>query len=84
MLQVEARPGRWLEEAVCLRRYFNHLSDGSYCGSAGGSPIWFRCVERHADHFVHVDGGGRQFKYRLLPIGPDGVIELPEGGRLHP
>jgi len=84
MFQAQVRGGAWLEEAVCLARHFNRLPDGSYCGNAGGSPIWFRCVEHRDNYFVHVDGGGRRFNYRLLPIPPDGVIELPEGGKLYP
>ena len=53
-----------MEEAVCLANHFNRLEDGSYVGDAGGSPIWFRCVERHDDHFVHVDGR------EAIPISP--------------
>ena len=85
VLQVHPKGGRWIEEAVCLARHFTRLPDRSYCGAAGGwSPTWFRCVEHHDGYFVHVDGGGRRFRYRLLPIPLDGVIELPEGGKLYP
>jgi hypothetical protein len=52
--------------------------------SAGSSDSPSVCVEHHDGHFVHVDGTGERFRYRLLPIPPNGVIELPEGGKLHP
>lgn len=84
MFQFQTKRGTWMEEAVCRAKHFNRLEDGSYVGDAGGSPIWFRCVERHDDHFVHVDGGGRRFRYRLLPVEEDGTIKLPEGGVLYP
>ena len=67
--------GTWWGEAQCTSSQFNHLEDGSYCGSTGGSPIWFRCVERHDGYFIHVDGGGRLFAYRLLPLPADGAVE---------
>lgn len=75
-----------MEEAVCRADYFQRLADGSYAGALpeGASAIYFRCVEKHDGYFVHVDGSGRRFDYRLLPIEPDGRIELPEGGVLLP
>ena len=84
MLQVKTRDGSWLEEAVCLSENAGRLEDGSYAVNTGGVGIMFRCVEKHGDHFVHVDGGGRRFEYRLLAVEPDGRIELPEGGTLYP
>jgi len=60
--------GVWMGEAQCLARDFTRNEDGSYVGSAGGSPIWFRCVEKRDDGFIHVDGTGRRFIYRLLPL----------------
>jgi hypothetical protein len=76
--------GEWVEEAVTERERFSRQPDGSYAGDAGGSPIWLRCVCDHGDYFIHMDGGGGLFYYRLLAIGPDGTIVLPEGGTLHP
>ncbi len=76
--------GSWIEEAVTERARFNRQPDGSYAGDAGGSPIWFRCVCDHGDYFIHMDGGGGLFYYRLLAIGSDGTIALSEGGILHP
>lgn len=59
MFQFRTPRGTWMEEAVCLAEHFTRNPDGSYVGNAGGSPIWFRCTEKHRDHFVHVDGTGR-------------------------
>lgn len=58
--------GTWWGEATCEARQFERLEDGSYVGSAGGSPIYFRCIENHLSHFIHVDGTGRTFVYRLV------------------
>lgn len=74
----------WTEEAVCLAEHFVRQEDGSYRGTAGGSPIWLRCVCVHEDYFLHVDGGRRLYYYRLLSVNVDGTIDLPEGGILHP
>lgn len=73
--QFQTERGVWMGETRCLASHFVRNQDGSYVGSAGGSPIWFRCVERHVDHFVHVDGTGRRFRYRLLalPSEPEGL-----------
>ena len=84
MLQTRPAGGQWIEEAVCLAEHAGRLEDGSYAIGTGGIGIMLRCIEKHADHFVHVDGGGRRFEYRLLAIEPDGRIELPEGGVLLP
>lgn len=84
MLQIRTRAGTWLEEAVSTAERTHRLEDGSYTVGTGGVGIMFRCIEGTADGFVHVDGGGRRFDYRLLPIKPDGTIELPEGGTLYP
>lgn len=84
MLQVRGANGDWIEEAVCLAENASRLADGSYAVGTRGVGIMFRCVEKHAGHFVHIDGGGNRFVYRLLPIEPDGRIELPEGGTLYP
>ncbi len=48
MFQFKTPHGTWMEEAVCLADHFTRNPDGSYVGSAGGSPIWFRCTEKHA------------------------------------
>lgn len=60
--------GSWWGEAQCLATQFTRMDDGSYVGSAGGSPIWFRCIAKHRDYFIHVDGTGTLFVYRLLPL----------------
>jgi hypothetical protein len=60
--------GHWIGEAICLASHFTRNDDGSYVGSAGGSPIWFRCIAKHPEHFIHVDGTGALFVYRLRPV----------------
>ena len=60
--------GRWWGQAQSSPEYFRRNPDGSYICSGWGSPIHIRCVERHDDYFVHVDGGGRRFRYRLVPL----------------
>jgi hypothetical protein len=62
--------GSWWGEARGLATDFIRNDDGSYVGRAGGSPIWFRCIAKHPDHFIHVDGTGALFVYRLLPLPP--------------
>ena len=47
-----------MDEAVCLRRRFERLNNGSYICSEFSSGLWFRCIADHGDHFEHVDGGG--------------------------
>ncbi len=84
MLQIKTERGEWWEQAVCRPEQFARDEDGSYVCTTLGSPIWLRCVEKHRDHFVHVDGGGERFEYRLLRIEPDGRIPLPEGGEILP
>lgn len=84
MFQIKTERGEWWEQAVCSADQFARNDDGSYLCTMLGSPIWFRCIERHRDHFVHVDGGGHRFEYRLLRIEPDGRIPLPEGGEILP
>lgn len=61
----------WWGEAQYLAAHFNRLEDGSYVGTAGGSPIWFRCVEKLPDgSFIHIDRGGEgdRYRYRLLEL----------------
>lgn len=84
MLQFRTKSGGWMEEAVCLAEHAKRLDDGSYAVGTDGIGIMFRCIEHRDGSFIHVDGGGRRFEYRLLPIPPDGIIELPEGGQLLP
>ena len=67
-LEFQTGDGTWMEEAGCLAREFERLPDGSYICSSGSSATWIRCVERHDDHFVHVDGDGERHRYRLVPL----------------
>jgi hypothetical protein len=60
--------GEWWGETRTEARRFTRQDDGSYVGDAGGSPIWFRCVEQPQDYFIHVDGTGERFVYRLLAL----------------
>lgn len=84
MLQIKTEQGEWWEQAVCRADQFARLDDDTYICRSVGSPIWLRCVEKHRDHIVHVDGTGKRFEYRLLAVEPDGRITLPEGGELLP
>lgn len=67
-LQFLHEDGTWWGEAICLRRRFERLEDGSYICSEFSSGLWIRCVEQHPDHFIHVDGGGERFRYRLVAL----------------
>jgi hypothetical protein len=67
-LQFETPNGRWMSEAVSGRDRFARLEDGSYINGDGGSGLWIRCIEMRSDYFVHVDGGGNRYKYRLVPL----------------
>lgn len=60
--------GTWIDEAICLRRRFERLNDGSYICSEFSSGLWIRCIAHHDDHFEHVDGGGTVHRYRLMPL----------------
>jgi hypothetical protein len=73
LLQFRLKDGSWMDEAVCLRRRFERLDNGSYICSEFSSGLWFRCIADHGDHFEHVDGGGKVHRYRLLPL------PVPEG-----
>ena len=61
--------GTWIDGNGYLARDCNRLEDGSYvCGSrGGGSPQAIRCVAHLPDSFIHLDGGGRPWRYRLVP-----------------
>jgi len=68
--------GGWLDEGAFPAAAFEHLQDGGYVLSADGAYVRLRCVEHHGDSFDHVDGGGNIYRYRLVPLHPDGrVIE---------
>jgi hypothetical protein len=67
-LQVQLDDGEWLTEAVAAAADFYRLQDGSYICSSGASGLWIRCIECHEDYFIHVDGGGDRFRYRLLDV----------------
>ncbi len=70
-LAFQTDDGSWMTEAIGFARQFDRLEDGSYIYSGGGSTLWPRFIEHHTDHFIHVDGGGDPFTYRILP--PSGV-----------
>src|SRR5512139_2791662 len=69
-LQVQAEHGDWIGEAICLRRRFERLEDGSYICSEFSSGLWIRCIAHHDGYFEHVDGGGEGVvhRYRLVPL----------------
>ena len=73
LLQFQLEDGSWMDEAVCLRRRFERLDNGSYICSEFSSGLWIRCIADHGDHFEHVDGGGKVHRYRLVPR------PMPEG-----
>jgi hypothetical protein len=62
-----------MSEAVSGANRFQRLEDGSYINGDGASGLWIRCVEHHADNFIHVDGGNNRFKYRLVPLPSQGA-----------
>ncbi|MFN8113180.1 MAG: hypothetical protein U0R51_08265 [Solirubrobacterales bacterium] len=70
LLEFRTDDGTWIEEARCRRDEFVRLDDGAYICSSGGSGTWIRCVEYLDEGFVHVDGGGDRFVYRLVPLPP--------------
>lgn len=57
-----------MNEATSVVRAFERLADGSYVWSEFSSGLWIRSVEKHGDHFVHVDGTGERHRYRLVPL----------------
>jgi hypothetical protein len=67
-LQFLHEDGSWWSEATCFARRFERLADGSYICSEFSTGLWIRCVEKHDDHFVHVDGAGKRHRYRLMPL----------------
>lgn len=71
-LEIQLDDGDWMLEAVCAANQFDRTDDGAYICSSFSSGLWIRCVERHADHFVHIDGGGKTHRYRIkqLPEQP--------------
>lgn len=77
-VEVVTDRGHWLGGNSYLRGDCNRLEDGSYvCGGrGGGSPQWIRCVAHLPDSFIHLDGGGRPWRYRLSAVeaetNPDG------------
>jgi hypothetical protein len=60
--------GHWIDGNGYLGQDCKHLEDGSYvCGHrGGGSPLQIRCIAYLPDSFIHLDGGGRPFRYRLV------------------
>lgn len=70
MVEVATDSGEWLAGNSYLREDCERLHDGSYvCGGrGGGSPQWIRCVAHLPDSFIHLDGGGRPWRYRLTAV----------------
>lgn len=68
VVEVVMDAGGWLAGNGYLREDCERREDGSYaCGSrSGGSPQWIRCVAHLPDSFIHLDGGGRPWRYRLV------------------
>lgn len=68
-LQVEEE-GSWFSIVAAGADEFEHQPDGSYVCSPGYTLVFLRCIEKHEDHFIHVDGDGkgRRFKYRLVAL----------------
>ncbi|UJA20471.1 hypothetical protein HJD18_09805 [Thermoleophilia bacterium SCSIO 60948] len=61
--------GAWWGEARCLAADFHRNDDGSYVASTPGSPIIFRCIALGPGWFIHADGGGQLYTYRLVDLG---------------
>ena len=57
-LEFQTDDAEWMTEATCSADMLDRLEDGSYICSHFSSGLRIRCVERHEDHFIHVDGGG--------------------------
>jgi hypothetical protein len=47
LLQFRLEDGSWMDEAVCLRRRFERLDNGSYICSEFSSGLRIRCVADH-------------------------------------
>lgn len=62
--------GAWVSIVAAGADEFERQPDGSYVCSPGYTLVFLRCVEKHDNYFVHVDGGGQgqRFKYRLVPL----------------
>jgi ribosomal protein S27E len=70
IVEAIAGNGKWLAANSYLREDCERQADGSYvCGGrGGGSPQWIRCVAHLPDSFIHLDGGGRPWRYRLTAV----------------
>lgn len=65
----------WLGGNSYLAEDCKRLDDGTYqCGNrGGGSGFIIRCVAQLADGtMIHLDGGGRPYRSRLVEIDPAG------------
>src|SRR4051794_41882799 len=70
-LEVQLDNGVWITEVTATPNDFDRLADGSYICSSGASGLWVRCIEDRGEHFIHVDGSGERFRYRLVDLdGP--------------
>jgi len=79
VLETLTERGTWLEYGVYFAKDWKRFNDGSYgCGGLGWSPTYIRCVAHYGDHFEHVDGTGKHFRYRIrsvpMPRNPDGTV----------
>lgn len=69
VLETLTEHGNWLEYGVYFAKDWKRFDDGSYgWGGLGWSPTYIRCVAHHGDHFEHVDGTGRHFRYRIRAV----------------
>lgn len=63
--------------------WFATLDDGTMvCSGHGGSPLYLRVTDVDGDWITTLDGTGRAFRYRIVPLEIDdrGRLTLPPGG----
>ncbi len=72
IVEVVTDAGSWVAGNGYLRADCHQAPTGEYvCGHrSGGSSQWIRCVAHLPDSFIHLDGGGRSWRYRLVPQAP--------------
>ena len=70
VVEVVMDNGGWRGGNSYLQEDCEQLDDGSYiCGGrGGGSPQALRCIAHLPDSFIHLDGGGRPWRYRLAAV----------------
>jgi len=71
VLECRTGDGGWAVHGAYGSSDFQRLPDGTYvCAGHGGSPLFLRSVRQDGQVLQVVDGGGREFTYRLVPC-PD-------------